>query len=554
MSRPPRHLVRQPIDGPRPEDRPAGAEAGAADGDRAARIERAVHLAALLLPLPWLLAYLLPPLNHDSAALLQFAQRWLDGSTLYRDLIDVNPPLIFVLNLVPAAIARFTPISGPVALIGCTIALVAVGHRLLCRILQAGTGAGVGPGHGPAPHAALAALLPALYLFIVVALPGKEFTQREHLMVIAAIPYLVLAIGRLRGWPIARRTALATAMLAAVLFAIKPHFLLIPVLVEAYVVLRRGLRGALADPVPWAMAFVFLLYGAFMLLVTPRYLDFIVPMIIGQYVGLGDLGPIGTLLKTPLGASTVMLAVLAVVARVVRNPIATPIVLAALAGVVITLVQGKGWPYHRLPLESFVLVLGAILLDQAFDAFGPAAAHRRRHAIAALVASVVIGCYYTSGLLRETFLRQGTFAQSQAGQLLERYGAEAARGPVLILSPGIYPHYPFLNYAGSPMAMRFMSLWPIQGAYSRCTDDGRLYRLPAQMGRTEAYAYQAVIEDFVRNKPHLVIVDKQPGIRICHGQGFDFLDYFSRDPVFAAHWRPYRLLEEFDRYRIFVRH
>ena len=60
-------------------------------------------LAPALLFLPAVLA---PPLNHDVAAVLSFSQRWLGGERLYTDLIDVNPPLIFVLNLIPAGIAE----------------------------------------------------------------------------------------------------------------------------------------------------------------------------------------------------------------------------------------------------------------------------------------------------------------------------------------------------------------------------------------------------------------------------------------------------------------
>lgn len=73
-------------------------------------------LAPALLFLPAVLA---PPVNHDVAAILSFSQRWLGGERLYTDLIDVNPPLIFVLNLIPAGLASWTkpgsrgrPVSG----------------------------------------------------------------------------------------------------------------------------------------------------------------------------------------------------------------------------------------------------------------------------------------------------------------------------------------------------------------------------------------------------------------------------------------------------------
>ena len=67
----------------------------------------------LLLPvLPLLAAVLAPPFNQDAAAVLQWSQRWLAGERLYVDLIDVNPPLIFVLNLIPAMLARWLPLDG----------------------------------------------------------------------------------------------------------------------------------------------------------------------------------------------------------------------------------------------------------------------------------------------------------------------------------------------------------------------------------------------------------------------------------------------------------
>ncbi|MBA3478439.1 MAG: hypothetical protein H0T52_08590, partial [Lautropia sp.] len=104
-----------------------------ADPSRAARYAFAFFLAA---PLLWMLVHFLPPLNHDAAALLHFSQRWLAGERLYVDLIDVNPPLVFILNLAPAAIARLTPIGAPSALTLCVLAWVAYGFLLSWRLLR----------------------------------------------------------------------------------------------------------------------------------------------------------------------------------------------------------------------------------------------------------------------------------------------------------------------------------------------------------------------------------------------------------------------------------
>jgi hypothetical protein len=72
--------------------------AGSATTPLAAPVARARLLRALALApaAAFLLMVLAPPLNHDVAAILNFAERWIAGERLYRDLIDVNPPLIFV--------------------------------------------------------------------------------------------------------------------------------------------------------------------------------------------------------------------------------------------------------------------------------------------------------------------------------------------------------------------------------------------------------------------------------------------------------------------------
>ena len=86
------------------------AEAPAAARLRARLLGLAIHLPALL----FLLMVLSPPLNHDVAAVLNFSERWFAGERLYIDLIDVNPPLIFSLNLIPAAIAAWIADCRPV--------------------------------------------------------------------------------------------------------------------------------------------------------------------------------------------------------------------------------------------------------------------------------------------------------------------------------------------------------------------------------------------------------------------------------------------------------
>ena len=73
--------------------------------------------------------------NHDVAWFLYCAERILDGARYYRDWLDVNPPGISWLSVIPVALARALGVSSMLAfdaLVVCAILLsVVASHRIL---------------------------------------------------------------------------------------------------------------------------------------------------------------------------------------------------------------------------------------------------------------------------------------------------------------------------------------------------------------------------------------------------------------------------------------
>jgi hypothetical protein len=513
-----------------------------------ARLLRAAFIALLVFaPIPWVVAHFMPPHNHDASALLQFAQRWLGGERLYVDLIDVNPPLIFLLSAVPALLAQYTPLSSTAALVVCTFAWILVASLMAWRLLIQ---------DDRIVHSPMRWLLPPLFMYLAIVHPGIEFTQREHLMMVATLPYVLLAAARLQGDAVPRWLVLSVAALAAVGFAIKPHFLIVPALVELYVLAVRGPRAALRDPVPWTLGAVFVAYAIWVLVALPQYLTDVVPLVTAQYVdlGIGSSGRLGVLLQsdlTPTFLLAVPLVLLAFISS--RLPLARILALVAGGAIVFAVVQGKGWDYQLVPPEAFVIALGAVLacewLERATRALE--AAEAQRLALGLLV-GFMFGAYYLTGHDRPLFPRKIHWEAGTSGRLLAHVGREASGGAVLALTPGLFPHYPIFNYTGAFQALRFMNLWVLQSAYGRCRPDGVRYRDIADMPTSERLVFEAVAQDMARYRPRLVIVDKIPGIPWC-GSEFDFLEYFLRNPAFAEMWSDYREIDAFDRYRIFAR-
>lgn len=509
----------------------------------AARLWRALALAPAAL---FLLTVLSPPLNHDVAAVLNFTQRWIAGERLYSGLIDVNPPLIFVLNLIPGYLAEWTPLDGVSALLLCLVGLAALLWRLSARLRR-------GIPQGSVERAAMGALVP-----LALLLPGYDFGQREVLMGSVAIPYAVLAARRMLGLPTSRAMTFGVAVLAALGFALKPHFLAVPLLVEAAVLLRHAGRfgwkriGApLLDPVPWTMAGVWLLYLASIPLFFPDFFGHVVPLVWDYYVDLGGLSAFGALLTENLGVAALLLLAVSALCLLRRFG---PLVLAlwaAMAGAFISAwVQHKGWTYHIAP----VLMLGGLTaglmaarwLDEALP---PGRARGSAAPISAVIAAALFLLVIRGG---EAPLREINFETAKAGRLTAWLKAEAWNERLLVLTPDIWPIYPALNYARSQSTLRFMNLWLLQGVNGRCPENGERYREPWEMSRAEFFVYRTVAEDFAAAPPSAVLVTRHVGIPWC-GKEFDFIEYFSRHPLFAEAFRNYRQQGEIEGYKLYVR-
>lgn len=525
-------------------DRPARAAAAEASPALDAARAEALPWLRWLAFLPsciFVLVALAPPLNHDVAAVLAFSERWLQGEALYRDLVDVNPPLIFVLSLLPAAIGAATPLAAVHAVPLCVLGLCWLSVRLTLRVL---------PAVGPVQTACLAAVIP-----LTTLAAGYDFAQREHLMVVAALPYLALTGRRIAGAAVPLGLAGGIAVLAAAGFALKPHFLLVPALVEALVLLRRGPAAALRDPVPWAMAAAWAAYGVAVLLVFPAYPDRVLPLVLAHYLGLHDFSWWQVILTDRMATGLALLVPMGVLAfRPGQDPaVAAPaqaVALAGLAAALVAILQEKGWSYHLLPVRLFGGLLAVMLLARWLDGALPPARARRDAAAAAALAALGLGLLQVTGA--EAPWRQITWSWSEEGQLSALVQREAAGQPVLVLSPAIYPIFPAVNYAGARFILPTMNIWPLQGAYAACAPGGARYREPAAMPEIERRFVREVAEGMERRPPGAVLVALNAGIPNC-GRGFDIVEYLSRDARFGASFRRYRPKAELYGYRLYTR-
>ena len=475
---------------------------------------------------------LAPPVNHDVAAVIDFAMRWQHGEVLYRDLIDMNPPLIFLLTR--GAIALWAPFGvGPIPAVLLSVLALCILSTVLVLVLLRGLPL------GPVESAAAAVGLP---LILVIA--SYDFGQREHLMLAASLPYLVLAARRAEKVPTPRVLAIAVALLAALFLALKPHFLSIPALIEFYILCRVGLRG-FRDPVPWAMAALWVGYLALIRFAFPDYEGFALPLALEYYHGGDTIGSV--LLNARMAPGMLILLPAAVLALARPRGLAPVLALAGLGALASALVQMRGWSYHIMPMKFLGALLAAVLIARWLDANLPARAQ-----VAPRFAALTAAFLTLLTLLNPETWKSVYYRNSWPAVIAAEVRRVALDGRVLVLSPDIHQVFPGINYANALSTLPTLNNWIVQAANRTCVPGGARYREPAEMGVGERLIWDAVTQGMARNPPEALMIARSTAIPYC-GRDFDYLEYYGRDPGFAAAFRRFRLTAELPSYRIYRR-
>jgi len=454
----------------------------------------------------------LAPLNHNVAWLLHAALRWLDGARLYVDLVETNPPLIVWSNAAAVRAAGALGIA-PVPAVRLMTFVLAAGSALVSGLLL-----------HRATASRFVAVVPAL---VLLALPGAQFGEREHLLVALALPYVIAS-----ACPglVSRRIMIALGVAGAAGIALKPYFA--GVFVAAELVRWRMSRRVFGAGTIAVLGFG-AAYLAAIVLTTPAYLEFarkllpFYPHYRGQPLWLMPLAP---------GVPATILAAVGWTAGVRRG--FAPLRLAAyLAGAGLlagAIVQRKAFPYHAVPAVSFAL------LGLALTVAGRVDAHRLRARILAGWLAVLGG---TAAI--EFTLNQNADDIRALTAILQRYGGQT----VATFSTTLSPTWPSVLDAGVRWTLPAASLWgPVAG--HALQPDGGSYRPRDAMPERERWLLDITVAALVRDPPEAIIVDRQAATP--HGR-LDAVRYLGAHPDFPALWRAYVLVDRAGRFTVYER-
>jgi hypothetical protein len=394
---------------------------------------------ALLVSIHLVLAYLLPP-GADTLWRLHIGEGILGGKTLYRDLIEVNPPLWFW-GALPAAYWGGYPALVAINLLATISALFLLKSLLALTQTRDVT------------RAAVLGLAAGLLLVSV-----GEIGQREQAFLVASALWCAMIMARVQGqkimWPV---VAPATCF-AAYGFALKHYFLLVPIALELFLIwkLRRNWRPFRPETV--LLVALASLYAGAVVALAPDFLGPILELVSATYFGFG-LNSIGIVARQMHVLQQCLILLVPVVAWILardRSPLVLAVMIAILMGFVAILLQQKGWRYHLIAVNGLSLMVLAIIWANAIGE-GKTGIIRRFTPLA------IIAILFSAFLIPAIKTLQ-TSGEARDARLVDLEQAEPRDHHIAVLSTAPDRAFYVMARAGRPHWTRHYSMWMIPGA------------------------------------------------------------------------------------------
>lgn len=450
-------------------------------------------------------------IHHDVAWYIYATDRFLHGQKLYVDIIETNPPLIFLLTAIPVLVSNVIGISQILSFKLCTFFLAAL-SLLLCRKICA------------AWFDAKSAMTTVILFVLTISLlyvPHYDFGQREHLFLILTLPYILMAYGKRS--PLNNTHRFWVGVAAGIGFALKPYFVLLWLCLVAYTYLAEK-KFFFKRPEHIGVVSSFLIYAGVCALAFPEYRSIIhiATKVYGAYSTYPSL-----ILHRQQGFIALIIALYAINLIRINKPDTKLILFLLNVSVVlffVGLIQSKGWRYHFVP--STIMVTTCVLLSvySMIVQLQKFVAMRVQHC--AVVFMMVLGAI----IMYVTAVQIYHYTPPEDDALVKYIRQAAERRPVFFFSTALSQGFPKINYANAQWATRFHSLWCLPGCY---VNDHTGYHAYEHMDAIEKYQFDAVLSDLERNQPELLLFHTSP-YKQALSREFDFYEYFSMSDKFLA--------------------
>lgn len=507
------------------------------------------HLYKIILPLLgifsvgiWIQSQIL--LSLDIGWLLTVGKRLLAGGKYYSDFFEVNPPMAAYIYM-PAiwlsdwlhwniiASAKFYIFT----VITITIILCSILIQKIARLSKN-------------TNELIAPFILTLAITLVL-LPAHDFGQREQFSLMLGFPYLLTLAIRMKGGNIPISLAAYIGLIAGIGFAIKPYFLIPWLLVESYFIYKVKNYWAFFRTELLALIIINIIYLITLFVITPEYLYNVLPIIKNSYY-FYFVYSWKAMLINPLVALWFITSLFYCKLKKYNGSqeLINLIFLFNVGFLLVYVLQRTLWYYHFLPAMSLSFILLGLLLSSYIKTIR---ANNSPLIFFTTIYSILFLMLYplavAFGHIKFALYDLKDPAKKQLLNIIDNVDKNSS---VYFLSSDMKLAYPLTNYSNTKSASRFPCLWLIHATLvKQHLNQDKASQVIAQ--QEKMFVIDSVIEDFLHNKPALVIVDKPKKVILENKPlEINFINFLSEDIRFHKLWQNYHYKETIGNHDVYI--
>lgn len=456
--------------------------------------------------------------------------RLLDGAALYQDVVEVNPPLALWLCAAIVAVARAIGVEATVlfqtVLLLVTVASLAISGRLLAAATDVTA----------ATRHLILILAAALLLFV----PASDFGQRDHVVVLLALPWVLLRWNRLLDREVPWMLAAIVAVSAALGLWLKPHFVIVLIAVEVTMLFTsRNVRSVLRVETVAVVVFGIAYMAAIRLLWPTSLLAKIA--LLGSRAYIPNYGVALEDVLTQLILALALAAVAVASARLLTEQLNLLRSLVFVAGSTFACVYvlQAGNRYQIVPGLSFLALAAGFCLARVVA--GEVRLVGLRLGLVAAGAAVAISAVFASVWTVQVAPYSGRIFE-------EAISAEAPGARTILIASAESAHsFPLVNDKELIWASRFPSLWLSVHVANKLDEDG------APIDDIARFELETTVSDLIDFQPDIVFVNEAPERPRYTGAPLDYVRFWNNDIRFQRFWRAYERRGMAGEFGVYVR-
>ena len=437
------------------------------------------------------------PINVDSSWSLYLGKQILEGSTLYVDFLEVNPPLVFIYFTFVNLLANIFSLPITYAFIFFILVLILISTYYSYIVLKS-------------IYKTQTYIIRTYLYFIILILSlfvTYDFGEREHIFIILIFPYILLMMYR-NTIKLSSYHIISIAIIASLGFNIKPHFFLIFLGIEVVYLLHTKKISSLFRKdflIITASAFVYL----FIIFVFfKEYYTFMIPFAIDTYTDAFRIPSINLLFRTEC-IFAMFISIFFFIISKKRTNLDNKILLSViLTTLLMYILQEKGWAYQRLPL--FIISL-FFLLHYTMVYFRTNKNDKKKKDY------IMISLYYIYMIVILSFLSiilnsnmNNVYYYKNLKKIIYQFPNHSS---IMIMSTDIAQGQPLLKKSQT-WASRFPSLFMLSALRQKQNYNNH--------NKIKTYTLNAIYEDLLKYKPDIIVF---PSKKL----GFDYYNYFTKE-------------------------